>query len=50
MHDAPNAFVLSAASLPTCSHANPTLTLVAMAARLANHLRAGGAMAASATQ
>ena len=50
MHDVPNAFVLSAASLPTCSHANPTLTLVAMAARLANHLRAGGAMAATATQ
>lgn len=35
-----NLFVAGAAVLPTCSYANPTLTLVALAARLAGHLRA----------
>ncbi len=43
LHDVPNAFVLSASSFPTSSHANPTFTLVAMATRLAGHLRAQGA-------
>jgi choline dehydrogenase-like flavoprotein len=35
----PNLFVASSAVFPTSSHANPTLTIVAMAVRLAAHLR-----------
>lgn len=35
-----NLFIAGASVLPTSSHANPTLTLVALAARLAGHLRA----------
>jgi|AGTN01.1.fsa_nt_gi Choline dehydrogenase and related flavoproteins len=34
-----NLFVAGAATFPTCSHANPTLTLVALSARLADHLK-----------
>ena len=34
-----NLYVAGAAVFPTSSHANPTLTLVALAARLAGHLR-----------
>jgi choline dehydrogenase-like flavoprotein len=34
-----NLYVAGAATFPTSSHANPTLTLVALAARLAGHLR-----------
>lgn len=34
-----NLYVAGAALFPTSSHANPTLTLVALAARLAEHLR-----------
>jgi choline dehydrogenase-like flavoprotein len=34
-----NLFIAGAAIFPTSSHANPTLTLVALAARLAEHLR-----------
>jgi choline dehydrogenase-like flavoprotein len=34
----PNLFVLSTAVFPTIGHAQPTLTLVALAARLANHI------------
>lgn len=34
-----NLFIAGAAVFPTSSHANPTLTLVALAARLAGHLR-----------
>ncbi|MGE5515159.1 MAG: FAD-dependent oxidoreductase [Bacteroidota bacterium] len=34
-----NLFIAGAAVFPTSSHANPTLTLVALAARLAEHLR-----------
>ena len=36
---APNVYVASAAVFPTSSHANPTLTIVALAVRLAAHLR-----------
>ena len=36
----PNLFVASSAVFPTSSHANPTLTIVAMAVRLAAHLKA----------
>jgi len=35
----PNLYVASSAVFPTCSHANPTLTIVALAIRLAQHLR-----------
>ena len=35
----PNLFVASSAVFPTSSHANPTLTIVAMTLRLADHLR-----------
>lgn len=35
----PNLFVASSAVFPTCSYANPTLTIVALAVRLARHLR-----------
>lgn len=35
----PNLYVASSAVFPTSSHANPTLTIVAMAVRLAEHLR-----------
>lgn len=34
-----NLFVASSAVFPTSSHANPTLTIVALAVRLADHLR-----------
>lgn len=37
----PNLFVASSAVFPTSSHANPTLTIVALAVRLAAHLRRG---------
>ncbi len=33
-----NLWLAGSAVFPTCSHANPTLTIVALAARLANHL------------
>jgi choline dehydrogenase-like flavoprotein len=35
----PNLYIASSAVFPTCSHANPTLTIVALALRLARHLR-----------
>ena len=35
----PNLYIASSAVFPTCSHANPTLTIVALAVRLAQHLR-----------
>ena len=34
-----NLFIASSAVFRTSSHANPTLTIVAMAVRLAEHLR-----------
>ena len=36
--DAPNLYVASSAVFPTSGQANPTLSIVAFAARLANHL------------
>lgn len=39
VHGVPNLFVASSAVFPTCGHANPTLTIVAMAIRLSEHLR-----------
>jgi len=41
--DVPNLFIASSAVLPTSSHANPTLTIVALALRLAQHLKTVGA-------
>jgi choline dehydrogenase-like flavoprotein len=43
VHGTPNLFVASAAVFPTCGHANPTLTIVALALRLADHLKATSA-------
>lgn len=43
LFELPNLHLASAAVFPTSSHANPTLTIVAMAIRLAAHLRRGAA-------
>jgi len=43
VHGVPNLYIASSAVFPTCSHANPTLTIVAMALRLADHLKARAA-------
>ncbi|MFT3905578.1 MAG: GMC family oxidoreductase [Steroidobacteraceae bacterium] len=40
VHGIANLYVAGAAVFPTSSQANPTLTIVALAARLAHHLRA----------
>jgi choline dehydrogenase-like flavoprotein len=37
--DAPNLYIASSAVFPTSSNANPTLTIVALAVRLADHLK-----------
>ena len=47
VHGAPNLYIASSAVFPTCSHANPTLTIVAMALRLADHLKARAAQDAA---
>jgi choline dehydrogenase-like flavoprotein len=38
VHDVDNLYVAGCATFPTCGQANPTLTIVAMALRLAQHL------------
>ncbi len=40
VHGVANLFCAGSAVFPTCGHANPTLTLVALAVRLADHLKA----------
>lgn len=40
VHDVANLFIASAAIMPTSSQANPTLTVLALACRMADHLRA----------
>jgi choline dehydrogenase-like flavoprotein len=40
LFDFPDVYVASSAVFPTGSHANPTLTIVALSLRLASHLRA----------
>jgi choline dehydrogenase-like flavoprotein len=44
--DLPNLYIASSAVFPTNSHANPTLTIVAMALRLSEHLKRRTATAA----
>jgi choline dehydrogenase-like flavoprotein len=39
VHGVQNLYIASAATFPTSSQANPTLTVVALALRLAEHLR-----------
>jgi choline dehydrogenase-like flavoprotein len=39
LHDVENLYVAGSAVFPTSGYTNPTLTIVAMAARLADHLR-----------
>lgn len=39
VHEADNLYIAGAATFPTSSQANPTLTIVALALRLAEHLR-----------
>jgi choline dehydrogenase-like flavoprotein len=39
-HDVENLYVLSASTYPSCSSANPTITLGALALRLGDHLKA----------
>lgn len=41
VHEVRNLYIASAAVFPTSSQANPTLTIVALALRLADHLKAG---------
>jgi choline dehydrogenase-like flavoprotein len=36
----PNLYIASSAAFPTSSHANPTLTIVALSVRMASHLKA----------
>jgi len=43
VHGQPNLFVLGSAVFPSCGYANPTLTIVQLACRLADHLAEGGA-------
>ena len=41
LHGVDNLLVLSSSVFPTNGHANPTLSIVAMALRMAEHLRRG---------
>jgi choline dehydrogenase-like flavoprotein len=39
VHGIPNLYIASSSVFPTGGYANPTLTIIALAARLADHLR-----------
>jgi choline dehydrogenase-like flavoprotein len=39
VHGVPNLFIAGSSVFPTVGSANPTLTIVALALRLADHLR-----------
>jgi choline dehydrogenase-like flavoprotein len=39
MHGISNLFLAGSSVFPTCGHANPTLTIIALALRLADHLK-----------
>ena len=41
VHSVDNLYIAGSSVFPTSGFANPTLTLVALAARLADHLQAG---------
>jgi choline dehydrogenase-like flavoprotein len=42
VHDTEGLFVAGSSTFPTAGHVNPTLTIVALAIRLADHLKARG--------
>ena len=42
VHGVENLYVASSSVFPTAGHANPTLTVLALALRLAEHLRLRG--------
>jgi len=48
MFELPNVHIASSAVFPTSSHANPTLTIVALALRLAKHMKSTVAMRSAA--
>jgi choline dehydrogenase-like flavoprotein len=39
VHDVANLFIAGSSVFPTVGHANPTFTIVALAVRLADHLK-----------
>ncbi|MFY2628654.1 GMC family oxidoreductase, partial [Achromobacter dolens] len=50
VHETPNLYVAGSAVFPTSGQANPTLTIVALALRLADHLRRVHASSGAATE
>jgi choline dehydrogenase-like flavoprotein len=39
LHECPNIYVAGASVFPTAGYANPTMTILALALRLADHLK-----------
>ncbi|MFQ4137180.1 GMC oxidoreductase [Nodosilinea sp. PGN35] len=50
VHSVPNLYVASSSVFPTGGYANPTLTILALTLRLADHLKATGSQAAAVVQ